>query len=207
MKGYLRIELNRETGKYFAAWYYDPQDPDETTIVLDIKKILRHHGCRRRMSSRTATTKEPEVSTEYEDIGVDPPYIQATVRGCRGGDQAEGLFPRAPRRRRRPLPDALRHRVRRRPRAHARSTFRSARPSARTSACCASSRWSTSASSPVPLILGSRARLGHGRPRADAGAAKWRRRRSASPAQTSACAFPPAAPATSWTTSSSRSTA
>src|SRR5439155_132736 len=33
MKGYLRIELNRETNKYFASWYYDPDDPDESKIV------------------------------------------------------------------------------------------------------------------------------------------------------------------------------
>ena len=39
MKGYLRIELDRPSGKYFAGWYYDAEDPDETTIVLDIKKV------------------------------------------------------------------------------------------------------------------------------------------------------------------------
>ena len=41
MKGYMRIERNAELGgKYSASWYYDPDDRDETTIVLDIRKIF-----------------------------------------------------------------------------------------------------------------------------------------------------------------------
>src|SRR5262245_3217459 len=39
MKGYMRIELNPKTRKFNASWYYDDQDPDETTMVLDIKKV------------------------------------------------------------------------------------------------------------------------------------------------------------------------
>src|SRR5258708_1120448 len=40
MKGYMRIERNSEKGnKVNAGWYYDIQDPDETTIVLNVKKI------------------------------------------------------------------------------------------------------------------------------------------------------------------------
>src|ERR1043166_7582966 len=39
MKGYLRIEKDPDSVKYVAAWYYDPDDLDETTIVLDLKKI------------------------------------------------------------------------------------------------------------------------------------------------------------------------
>src|SRR3954447_4526011 len=36
MKGYLRIEPNPEQGgKINATWYYDRDDLDETTIVLD----------------------------------------------------------------------------------------------------------------------------------------------------------------------------
>ena len=40
MKGYMRIEPATDFGnRICAAWYYDPEDPDETTIVLDTRKI------------------------------------------------------------------------------------------------------------------------------------------------------------------------
>ena len=40
MKGYMRIEPVLDFGnKICAAWYYDADDPDETTIVLDTRKI------------------------------------------------------------------------------------------------------------------------------------------------------------------------
>ena len=29
----------RSAAKYYACWYYDDKDPDEATIVLDIKKV------------------------------------------------------------------------------------------------------------------------------------------------------------------------
>ena len=35
----MRIEPDQELGKYYACWYYDDKDPDEATIVLDIKKV------------------------------------------------------------------------------------------------------------------------------------------------------------------------
>jgi heavy metal sensor kinase len=91
IKGYLRVELNRETGKYFASWYYDPQDPDETTIVLDIKKTYVITDAEGNVVLN-ATTKEPEVSTEYEDIGVDPPYIRATVRDALAENKPKAFF-------------------------------------------------------------------------------------------------------------------
>jgi len=39
MKGYLRIEKDPELGKYASNWYYDDEDPDESAIVLDLRKI------------------------------------------------------------------------------------------------------------------------------------------------------------------------
>ena len=70
MKGYLRIEP--DAGKNVAAWYYDPDDLDETTIVLDIKKIYL-------VADQSGnpipeySTGENAVSAAYERLGVDPP--------------------------------------------------------------------------------------------------------------------------------------
>ena len=73
MKGYLRIEPVTGFGnRICAAWYYDPEDPDETTIVLDTRKIYLvadQFG----NPIPDSTTHEPSVSTAYDDIGVDKP--------------------------------------------------------------------------------------------------------------------------------------
>jgi heavy metal sensor kinase len=89
--GYVRIELNREVGKYFASWYYDSEDPDETTIVLDIKKIYVITDAQGNIVSN-ATTKEPEVSTAYEEIGVERPVIQAQVQEALASKKAVAFF-------------------------------------------------------------------------------------------------------------------
>ena len=39
MKGYLRIEPDQETGGIRRPGITTDEDPDETTIVLDIKKV------------------------------------------------------------------------------------------------------------------------------------------------------------------------
>jgi heavy metal sensor kinase len=73
MKGYMRIEPNFEKGgKINAVWYYDPEDPDETTIVLDIKKIYLitdQNG----IPIPEYKTQQPAYSTGYDDIGLDKP--------------------------------------------------------------------------------------------------------------------------------------
>ena len=80
MKGYLRIEKDPELGKYAANWYYDDEDPDESAIVLDLRKICLVADADGN-AIPNATTKEPEVSTAYEDIGIDrPAEIKAMVR-------------------------------------------------------------------------------------------------------------------------------
>ena len=73
MKGYMRIERVPELGnKFAAAWYYDKEDPDETTIVLDLRKIYMvadQNG----NPIPDAETHEASVSTAYDDIGIDKP--------------------------------------------------------------------------------------------------------------------------------------
>jgi heavy metal sensor kinase len=73
MKGYMRIEPVLDLGNRFgSAWYYDPEDPDETTIVLDARKIYLvadQFG----NPIPDSVTHEPAVSTAYDDIGVDKP--------------------------------------------------------------------------------------------------------------------------------------
>jgi heavy metal sensor kinase len=80
MKGYMRIELNRETHQFNASWYYDVEDPDETTIVLDMKKIYLITD----QNGNPITdfkSQQPAYSTTYDDIGVDKPAaIVARVR-------------------------------------------------------------------------------------------------------------------------------
>lgn len=76
----LRIEEHPEgTGKYEANWYYDSDDPDETTIVLDIKKIYVITDQNGKVIPEHAT-QEAAMSTLYEDIGFDPKAIQQRVR-------------------------------------------------------------------------------------------------------------------------------
>jgi len=72
MKGYLRIDKDTDTGKYVAAWYYDPDDLDETTIVLDFKKIYMAADQNGKPNPEYSSG-EDAVSTIYRNIGVDPP--------------------------------------------------------------------------------------------------------------------------------------
>ena len=73
MKGYMRIEPVLEFGnKICSAWYYDDKDPDETTIVLDTRKIYMvadQYG----NPIPDSVTGKPAVSTTYDDVGVDKP--------------------------------------------------------------------------------------------------------------------------------------
>jgi heavy metal sensor kinase len=91
MKGYLRIALNREEGKYFVSWYYDKDDPDETTIVLDIKKVYVITDPDGNVVLN-AVSKEPEVSTAYEEIGVDRKNIKAAVQAAMTASKPKAFF-------------------------------------------------------------------------------------------------------------------
>jgi heavy metal sensor kinase len=81
MKGYMRIEpVPKFDHKICSAWYYDDEDPDETAIVLDTRKIYMvadQFG----NPIPDSVTGEPAVSTTYDDIGVDKPAdIREKVR-------------------------------------------------------------------------------------------------------------------------------
>ena len=73
MKGYMRIEAIPDFGnKICSAWYYNDEDPDETTIVLDTRKIYLvadQNG----NPIPDSVSHEPAVSTAYEDMGIDKP--------------------------------------------------------------------------------------------------------------------------------------
>ncbi|HEY2015962.1 MAG TPA: ATP-binding protein [Bryobacteraceae bacterium] len=78
--GYLRIDRSGELGKDASNWYYDDTDPDESTIVLDIKKIYMIADQNGNLI-QDAKTKEQEYSTTYDEIGIDTPkLIQQRVR-------------------------------------------------------------------------------------------------------------------------------
>ncbi len=80
LKGYLRIDEVRELGKNFTNWYYAEDDPDEATIVADIKKIYMIADENGNLM-QDAKTKEQEYSTIYDEIGIDPPAkVQQRVR-------------------------------------------------------------------------------------------------------------------------------
>jgi heavy metal sensor kinase len=70
---YLRIEPTLALDNKLAAnWYYDAEDPDETTDVLNLKKVLfiaDENG----NPVPEAKTGEPSVSTTYDDLGREKP--------------------------------------------------------------------------------------------------------------------------------------
>src|SRR5262249_52090582 len=73
----MRVEFS--AGKYYACWYYDDKDPDEATIVLDIKKIYAITDAEGNIISN-CFTHDPEISTIYDDIGIDKATIKSQVR-------------------------------------------------------------------------------------------------------------------------------
>jgi heavy metal sensor kinase len=91
MKGYLRIERVRELNKWFANWYYDKEDPEESTIVLDMQKIyVITDGDGNIVLNRD--TNEQEISSAYSEIGVDRANIQAVVRDTAASRKPKAYF-------------------------------------------------------------------------------------------------------------------
>lgn len=79
-KGYLRIDRDPDLGKNAATWYYSDEDPDETTIVYDLKKIYMVADQEGNVI-QNAKTRELEYSTGYDEIGIDSPaVIRARVK-------------------------------------------------------------------------------------------------------------------------------
>jgi heavy metal sensor kinase len=74
MKGYLRIDRDPDIGKNASNWYYAEDDPEEATIVGDIKKIYMIADEEGTLV-HDAKTQEPEYSTIYDEIGIDPPAL------------------------------------------------------------------------------------------------------------------------------------
>jgi heavy metal sensor kinase len=80
IKGYLRIERDGELGQIVADWYYDTDDPDEKTLVFDLRKIYLIADQNGHVLLNGAT-KEPAVSTAYQETGIDQPAeIAARVK-------------------------------------------------------------------------------------------------------------------------------
>jgi signal transduction histidine kinase len=82
--GILRIEPGPEgspvAGQNGAGWYYDPDDPDEKTAVLDIQKIFLITDEDGNVIE-DAKTGDRQVSSTYESIGIDPPQqVRARVQ-------------------------------------------------------------------------------------------------------------------------------
>ena len=76
----LRIERTPDSGAYEAYWYYDKDDPDETRVVLDIKKVLLITDSSGKVI-QDHETQESAESTIYQDLPQDRPAdIQARVR-------------------------------------------------------------------------------------------------------------------------------
>ncbi|MBS1859213.1 MAG: HAMP domain-containing protein [Acidobacteria bacterium] len=93
LKGYMRIERDPDYNyRFTAAWYYDTDDSDETTITLDLRKIYI-------VTDQDGNvipdwkTKEPAVSTAYQDIGIDKPGdIKARVRAALASPHSNSFF-------------------------------------------------------------------------------------------------------------------
>ena len=78
VKGYLRIEPGPEgspvAGQNGANWYYNEDDPDEKTAVLDAQKIYLITDVDGNVLADTKTG-DRQVSSTYEDIGIDSPQV------------------------------------------------------------------------------------------------------------------------------------
>ena len=93
LKGYMRIERDKDfDDRFTAAWYYDTDDPDETTIVLDLRKIYVVTDQNGNVIPDWKT-KEAAVSTAYQDLGIDKPeHIKARVEAALKAPRNNSFF-------------------------------------------------------------------------------------------------------------------
>jgi heavy metal sensor kinase len=89
LKGYMRIEPSG--GAYYACWYFDDKDPDEATIVLDIKKVYVITDAAGNIV-KNCLTHDPEISTTYDDIGVDVPTIKTQAAAAVASSKPVAFF-------------------------------------------------------------------------------------------------------------------
>jgi heavy metal sensor kinase len=89
--GYLRIFLDRENHQYFADWYYEDADPDERTLVGEIKKVflLADYNGNVLLDYKT---KERQISSTFEDIGIDKPAIRRRIDKYKANPKAPADF-------------------------------------------------------------------------------------------------------------------
>jgi hypothetical protein len=93
LKGYMRIERDPDFDyRFTSAWYYDTDDPDETTIVLDLRKIYVVTDQNGNVIPDWKT-KEPAVSTAYQELGVvKPAQIKARLEAALKSPQKNNVF-------------------------------------------------------------------------------------------------------------------
>jgi hypothetical protein len=89
LKGYMRVEPS--AGVYYACWYFDDKDPDEATIVLDIKKVYLITDASGNIV-KNCLTHDPEISTTYDDIGVDTATIKTQVAAAVASNKPVAFF-------------------------------------------------------------------------------------------------------------------
>jgi heavy metal sensor kinase len=85
---YLRIDRSPEVDNQYAAnWYFDADDPDETTQVLNLKRVLLvadENGNPIPEVISGSDAHPPSVSTTYDDLGRESPAeIRRYVAGAR----------------------------------------------------------------------------------------------------------------------------
>jgi heavy metal sensor kinase len=71
--GFLRIDWDQTTDKYWADWYNDPDDPDEQTLALDIQKVFMITD-RDGHVIQDFKTKEDQVRG-FDDLATDSPAL------------------------------------------------------------------------------------------------------------------------------------
>jgi len=94
---YLRIDRSIEVNNQYAAnWYYDAEDPDETTQALNLKKVLLvadENGNPIPEVVSGSDAHPPSVSTIYDDLGRETPaQIREYVSLARKRAKAPLLF-------------------------------------------------------------------------------------------------------------------
>src|SRR6202171_1041932 len=87
MKGYLRIEKNQNTQQNDSWWYWDPDDSDESRIVLNIQRMYLIADSNGNVI-HDGKSGEDAVSSAYMEIGVDPPAeIRSRIREAMAGNR------------------------------------------------------------------------------------------------------------------------
>jgi heavy metal sensor kinase len=91
MKGYLRIEKNQNTQQNDSWWYWDPDDSDESRIVLNIQRMYLIADSNGNVI-HDGKSGEDAVSSAYMEVGTDPPaQIRGRIREVMAGNRPNAL--------------------------------------------------------------------------------------------------------------------